>query len=167
MTLIRELVRNPGEHSQKLLSQNSTEVFWVDWREEDARIIDYCEDIIKTSQLSSRLDEEKLFVQFGELTNEVPLTFSGADRHVTLLALNQILSPNYEIRMVWASNGSDTLAFAPLACELWRALEEEFGEPRVSQAFLKLSPYPNVFTDPLTPSPAEGKAGRKWWEFWK
>src|SRR5690606_27078091 len=105
---------------------------------------------LKTNMLSSQFEDEKLFIKFGTQIEEVPLTISEADRHITLLALNEILNPHYEIRMAWASDGGDTLAFAPLSCEEWDALELEFGVPSVSKAFLKLSPYPNVFTDPLT-----------------
>jgi len=167
LSLIKKLITHPSSETNQLLFDDASEVFWVDWREEDASIIEYCESILKTEQLSSQFDDEKFLIHFGTLVKEVPLSMSGADRHITLLALNEILHPHFEIRMAWASNGSDTLAFAPLPCEVWNALELEFGVASVAQAFLKLTPYPNVFTDPLTSTPVQTASEKKWWEFWK
>jgi len=49
--LIEKLIVNPSEETTELLYDNHSEVFWVDWREEDSTIIEYCENIIKTRSL--------------------------------------------------------------------------------------------------------------------
>ncbi|QDU75037.1 hypothetical protein Pan97_20580 [Bremerella volcania] len=151
-----ELIRNAlsssdSESIQTLLDDEET-VFWVDWREEDDVLVEYCEEILQTGELSAEeLDADneagfELFVQYQERRIKVPLETGEGDRHITLVSINQVLKPDYEIRFCIDSNGSDTLAFLPLPTTDWQALESEFGEA-VDKHFYRLSDKPNLFTD--------------------
>jgi hypothetical protein len=72
---------------------------------------------------------------------------SRGDRHITLLALNRALHPDFEIRHVRSSD-QDEPAFAPLAASDWAALEQQYGSVAVEAAFARLQDYPNLFTGP-------------------
>ncbi len=136
------------------LLDDAEAVFWIDWRQDDDSIPESCESVLRTGALSGELlsaDTDRgyeVYVRYRDRRLKVPLTYSGADRHITLCTLNQALAPDYEIRLCVDSHGSDTLAFLPLAASEWSALEQRFGD-RVGKRFLKLTSRPNVFTDPL------------------
>ena len=68
---------------------------------------------------------------------------SRGDRHTTLLALNDALHPDYEIRHVRESDGP---AFAPLSTSDWTTLEQQYGVAAVEAVFVKLGKFPNLFT---------------------
>ncbi len=164
MTLIEKLIVEPSKETTDLLFDDHSEVFWVDWREDDGAIAGFCDAVIESKQLSSLWKGDKLFVHCGDVLKKVPLTNSCEDRHVTILTINKVISPDYEIRMVWDSHGSDTLAFAVLKCEAWASLEARYGEHEVDRAFFKLTDHPNTFTDSLDGfRPPKREKG---WRFW-
>src|ERR1035438_7030490 len=133
-----------------------------------------CEAILKTGQLAGDWDDETLVIVWRgaripvSLTKSplttlaaspviavvdamLPLSVSDAllwpsrgDRHITLLALNRALSPDYEIRYVRASD-DDEPAFAPLAASDWIALNEQYGSAAVDIAFARLDEGRNLF----------------------
>lgn len=128
--------------------------FWVDWRGEEGEIVTDCESVLQTGKLSAETVEDDseagwhMFICFGERRVRVPLTYSEADRHHALVALNEALAPDYEIRLAKDSAGADTLAFVALSTTEWSALERKHGA-KVAARFYKLAPKPNVFTEPL------------------
>ena len=132
---------------------DKTAVFWVDWREEDEAIAGYCETILRTGALSAELvdtDDElgfALHLSYRNRRVKAPLVAGTEDRHITIHALNEILAPDYEIRVCTDSRGMDTLAFVPLAAQDWRSLEARFPEV-VRRRFRKIEQRPNLFTEP-------------------
>ena len=137
----------------ELLDDRGT-IFWVDWRHDDDAIPNDCESVLQTGQLSGELVKVptakgvEIYVRYKDKRVRVPLTFSHADRHITLCSLNEALAPDYEVRFCIDSNGSDTLAFLPLAASTWAELEQRY-EQRVRELFYKISKRPNLFTEPL------------------
>lgn len=168
-SLVEQLIAEPSEQTvMRLLDDESEqEVFWVDWREDDGELAGYCETIIKTGSLSSKWEQDQLILSYKGKTTKVPLTYSGADRHITLIAINEILTPDFQIRFVWDSDGSDTLAFAILPSSRWAALEAQYGQETVAKAFLALTPELNTFDDPLRGHRPGQAAAKSWWQFWK
>lgn len=156
-------VRSDDDAAFVALWDNEDCCFSVDWREEDEYIPRYCESVLRTGRLTSEWVGDDLFVVFGTKRVRVPLTESAADRHITLLALNEALAPEFEVRMLYSSVGSDTGVFAPLSSDGWRALEREAGEV-VSRRFHKLAAHPNTFTE-LVKVPTKARS-RPWWRFW-
>ncbi len=150
------ITSNAFEMVKRYLSEGSTVAFhktfsgtydavmWVDWREEDDAIIRYCEDILQTGRLSATVKEVfenpgfELIIEYGEMKRKVPYRSSGADRDTTLVTLNDVIQPDYEIRFCKASAGSDTLAFLPLAAAQWKELEKKYGA-MVLKHFSKVS----------------------------
>ena len=150
---IQNAVAQPSEQADATLLADDSAVFWVDWREEDDAIAGYCEGILKTGSLRGEvvdIDDEpgfEIHISYRDRRLKVPLVVGPEDRHLTVLTLNQVLAPEYEIRALAASRGSDSVAFAPLALQDWAALEARFG-PRMDEHFVKLRQRPNVFTEP-------------------
>jgi hypothetical protein len=152
---IYDVLNNPNESTiEKLLNDNNT-VFLVDWREDDELIPGYCEKILKTGFLQKEVikinDAIEFYVIYKDRKVLVPLTFSLSDRHITLYSLNNILAPDYEIRLCKDSLTDDTLVFLPLECKIWNLLETDYGLPCVERIFYRLKESPDVFVDDMSP----------------
>jgi hypothetical protein len=125
----------------------SRHVFWVDWRTEDSEIVFDCERCLRTGALTAESREPNgLYIRHGDRGAEVPLSHSGADRHITIHTLNSVLAPDYEIRFCVDSKGAETLAFLALRQGDWRDLEAKH-EVAVSRRFYRIAAQPNLFTD--------------------
>jgi hypothetical protein len=155
------MLRDPyGDHEAAVWDADEP-FFFVDRREDDADIIDTCGVIVGEERLKSERDGDRLNIVSGGRRIPVPLTDSPDDPHITLLAINRALAPDYEVRYVWASHGSDTAGLLVLASAEWQALEAEFGAAGVDKVFLRLGERPNIFTGSLDPPK------KRWWQFWK
>lgn len=148
--VIRALDSGNESDIRALLDDRDT-VFWVDWREEDDAIVEYCESILNTGSLAAEVietDNDEGFefrIAYNGRHKTVPLTMSPEDRHITLITLNAVLLPEYEIRLCVASAGSDTLAFIPLETKAWNELRDRYGDT-LEKHFYALQETPNVFT---------------------
>jgi hypothetical protein len=144
---VTAVLESPTEETIRALLDDDGTVFWIDWRQEDETIAESCESVLQTGHLSGELVEVdsdegfEVYLQYRDRRVQVPLSYSGDDRHITLCALNRVLAPDFEARFCIDSNGSDTLAFLPLACE-------QCGEA-VGRRFYKIVDRPNLFTDTL------------------
>lgn len=153
--LINEAISKPSDETIQTLLDDESTVFWVDWREEDDAIVEYCESIINTGTLSAEVVDADhdggfdIYITYRKRRGRIPLTYDVADRHITVLALNAMLRPDYEVRYCIDSNGSDSGAFLPLANADWSELEEKFGE-KLSSRFYRIKKSPNLFTDSMS-----------------
>src|SRR4051794_31419183 len=104
---VLQAVRSEDDAAFDALASNETCCFKVDRRDLDEDIVTACESILQTGKLSTQWiengDEETLFILYGDKRVKVPLKVSAADRHITLLSLNEALSPDFEVRMLYAS----------------------------------------------------------------
>ncbi len=111
-------------------------VFWVDWREYDDAIVDFIEECLETGSLAAKIEDRpneelELFVSYqGKIHQRIIV-----DLDDTIIWLNELLQPTYEIRFCKVSKGSDTLAFVPLTNEQWQALQGRYGEELISKHF--------------------------------
>ncbi|MCJ8328383.1 MAG: hypothetical protein HRT89_07080 [Lentisphaeria bacterium] len=161
---IRKIITDPEMDLVGISEEQSNGIFWGDWRSEDDTLIDQCEHLIETGCLEPEWEKDDLFINYKDTKYEVPLIYGIEDRHITLLELNKVLSREYEIHFIWSSNGSDTVAFIILSCELWNEIENEFLPVETEFAFMKLTEDLNSFTSSLS-RPAN--PFNKWYEFWK
>jgi len=120
--------------------------FAVDWREDDADIVAYCRKALELESLTAEWRDEDLFIVFGGREVRAPLQMDVADRHITICALNDVLSPNYEVRFLVFSQGSDTLGFAALSMADWRELEKA-NAAAVEENFIDPRKLPNLMTE--------------------
>lgn len=166
MDLVEKLIAEPTDDIFDLLLADDKEVFWVDWRDDDAVLADYCEAVAHTGMLGSHWVDDVLTITYAERSRAVPLTQSPGDRHITLMTINELMAPDYSIRMVWESEGSDTLAFSVLPEARWAELEAQYGSAAVDRTFLTLTHDINPFIDALHVRRPTGKE-RRWWTFWR
>ncbi len=143
---INAALENPTPDNIAALLDDESLVFYVDWREDDEDIVWSCAHHLQNFALSAEWDGDALWICCGEKRVRVPLTGTPADRHITLLALNEALSPHDEIRFCRDSNGSDTLAFAVFSRAFWQELEAKYGA-EVAKRFSEIAEKPNLFTD--------------------
>ena len=120
--------------------------FAVDWGEDDADIVQYCADCLGDDSIRAEWRGDSLVIIRDDNETTVPLTNDEGDRDVTIRTLNDVLQPDYEIRMLVCSHGSDTAGFAALAAADWQLLDSELSES-VDANFIKLALLPNIFTE--------------------
>ena len=153
---VRELLSSPSAEAVAEFLDDESIVFWIDWRQEDETIAESCELTLNTGSLDVEILENTddgsdyhVEIVYNAKRERVPLTFSATDRHLTLLTMNRILYPDYEIRFCVESNGGDTLGFVALSSSDWTTLLENFGD-LVDKHFYRIEETPNLFTDPLS-----------------
>lgn len=129
LALARELVGQPGEKStQQLFQGRHPGVFWVDWREADDDVVRLAAKALSRDDLIPVWKDGRLHVEYGGQSVAVPLQGGPGEQDLTLMILNRVLKPQFEIRHIKASEGGDTLAFMVLPSEAWAQLQTEFGE---------------------------------------
>ena len=119
--------------------------FAVDWGEDDADIVEYCAGCIGVDSLRAEWRDDSLVIIRDANETTVPLKNDDGDRHITICTLNDVLQPEYEIRFLVCSHGSDTAGFAALSAADWQTLDTELPHP-VKANFIKLAELPNIFT---------------------
>jgi hypothetical protein len=145
MKLIRNYLKNDDEnYFRDVLSDMDDIVMWVDWREDDDAIVRYCEYTIQTGDLDAEVNDTddaigfEILISYKGKKHKVPYQNEVADRDTTIITLNEVLAPDYEIRTCEDSRGSDGLAFLPLSAKQWSKLENEFGNERINACFAKI-----------------------------
>jgi len=149
--LVELLINKPGDETTARLFEDRKHVVWVDYGDDDVFIVELTESVLGTGKLSAALEADSDYINIGydTKTDKFPLVMDETAQHITLLRINKMLKPDFELRMVWDSDGGDTLAMIPLSSEQWTELEERYGIDKISRTFLVLAQKPNIFTDPL------------------
>lgn len=127
------------------LFSNYNHVMWIDNGEKDEDIISYCRVALSIDNLlyaTENADNKQGFIAYIEYQgnrNIIPYKGEGADRDTTIITLNEVLKPTYEIRFCREFDISDTLAFLPLKMEEWLYLENKY--PTATNCFFgKIKP---------------------------
>jgi len=144
----REMLVNRNQAALKdaYFDNSCRHFFTVDWREDDADVVGYCANCLGLSSLSADWRDDALVITFEGKERPVALVMDVADRHTTVCALNDVLSPGFEIRFIVCSFGSDTLGFAALSVADWQALEQECPAA-VAENFIDPRELPNLMTE--------------------
>lgn len=128
--------------------------FSIDQGEFDEDIVQSCEDLLKTGRLSAYWADAEgdlpggTHIRYGDKVLRCPHTDAPVDRHITIRTLNQILAPDYEVRLCIDSDDVDNLTFLPLATADWGALERKHG-PQLRRRFYRIEQTPRLFVDDL------------------
>jgi hypothetical protein len=152
LQLIKNYLTTASDEDFEILMDEDDIAFWVDWREEDESIIGYCESIIKTGNLTTHLNDMdnetgfELLIDYNGIKHKVPYIGKGADRDTTIITLNEVIKPDFEIRFCKSSGDGDTLAFLPLTSQQWNTLENEFGKNKVTKLFVEISKTSKLFS---------------------
>ena len=154
LQLVHDVLASADAEAINTLMEDYETVFLVDWREEDDAIPSFCETILETGSLAAETvdaDNEagfEIYINYAGRRLKVPLVIGPEDRHITICSLNEILHPDYEIRLVKTSDFSDTVTLIPLPIATWTELENQYGAA-VFEHFYKITTKPNIFTDPM------------------
>lgn len=115
----------------------------VDWREEDDGIVAMVAEAIGRDDLQAEWDDEVLVITCGDSELRVPMQMDPVDRDTTIRAVNTLLQPEYEVRLISLSVGSNTHSFCVLRAGDWRTVEA--ANPQLAaDHFLKLDALPNL-----------------------
>jgi len=98
----RQLIEQPGdETADEMFAEPIAGIFWVDWREGDDRIVELTAAAMgDASEPAPEWIDGNLHIRFRGNLTAVPLQFKPGEQDVTLLALNHVLAPDFEIRYV-------------------------------------------------------------------
>ena len=72
------LKNNTEEYFDEKLSEERDIIMWVDWREEDDAIVEYCENILQTGSLSAKVNDDT----DDEMGFEIIISYKGTEHKV-------------------------------------------------------------------------------------
>lgn len=151
LNLIKEYIQTESEEVYyKNFGDRYDIIMIVDWGEFDTDIIEYCEAILQTKQLSvEEIDIEneqgfEIIITYEGKKTTIPYQGEGADRNTTIITLNETIQPDYEIRWCKISDGNDTLTFIPLPKQIWTNLDKEYPE-KIDRLFERIDKNSNLF----------------------
>lgn len=120
------------------------------WLEEDQEMITLCEGILNTGSLSCEFNDSddpagcELIIIYKGVRTKVNYP-QEADKDITLITLNEVLRPDYEVRLCKIYDGSDMATLLPLATAQWASLEARFGQAKLAEYFAKIEQGSKVF----------------------
>lgn len=119
---------------------HSEEIMWVDWREYDEDIVAYFNASIGNEIRVEREDHGKgygddILLRYKDRTMMIPYE-DEMERDITISSVNELLAPDYQIRLFMESLGNDTLGFVVLSPKDWKDLEKHLGKERLEYYFL-------------------------------
>src|SRR5436190_23967538 len=89
INLVIALLESPSEEAIRALFDDRATVFWVDWREDEADIVKYCESVLQTGSLAAEWVDaattprgSDLFITYGAKRIRAPLINGDEDRHI-------------------------------------------------------------------------------------
>ncbi|AVK86915.1 glutathione reductase [Lysinibacillus sp. B2A1] len=114
----------------------------MDWREAEEDLIDYFNEQLPVSdQINCEIIEidkprgVDIVLSSQENSMTIPFADDVTDRDSAIRAMQEMLSPQYQIRWFMESLGNDTLAFALLPVVQWKELEQQFDKRKVDYYF--------------------------------
>ena len=150
------------------LPEDQAAFFWVRWSDDDDQIPGACEAVLKTGQLFAEWVDDRLHIAWRGHRAPVPLKesvatrlidsflvgaitpmlpaglgnilpwFTRENRNITLRTLNQLLQPEFEIRLVVDPVQGSDVAYLPLHRADWQALEQQYGLEFLTSVFAPL-----------------------------
>ena len=149
---MKNTVKLVGDFLEKTLSLDDfwdeEALTWVDWRDYDEDIIDYVNkkigNLISVSHQDNGKDygddiiisykDKSLMIPYGEVM----------DRDTTIIYVNELIKPDFEIRLFIENIGSDTLGFIILDRASWEKFEKQFNAD-VSRYFMPINKKSRIF----------------------
>ena len=121
---------------------------WVDWRDYDEDIIDYVNEKIGNLMTISHQDNSKdygddIIISYKDKSLMIPYG-EVMDRDTTIIYVNELIKPDFEIRLFIENLGSDTLGFIILDRASWEKFEKLFNAD-VSKYFMPINKKSRIF----------------------
>ena len=162
-------------------------IVWLDWKEEPEDIVHELgtrsAGVAVVAELLDEGETSELVLRRGDRREAVRLDADSVGGHFDrcVRAVARLLGPEESVRLVVASNGSDTLGFVVASAERWRALRERFG-PELDRRFCPVDVLPDLMDTPgdqieaaiaayagVAPPVADAERSsrrRRWWRRW-
>lgn len=125
----------------ELIHAKDCPAFWVDWREFDEDIADYCHIdglTAETCDADNDLGYDLFFSYKGRKT-QVLFEEEEITRDPALQAINRVIMPDYELRFMTDTLGGDVLAFIVLDGQGWQTLAAKYGKDALDSHFLPIT----------------------------
>ena len=148
--VMRDIETYLGEGSVRAfyeLFEDQGPVMWVDWGDEDDKIIQMAAEVLELDDLTAWFDNDRcdLLVTYRGTEHRIRYPAEGvADRDTTIIALNRILQPEHELRLFRASRGSDTLAFLAFSAAEWSMVEQKQSQA-CAEHFMAIDEKTEIF----------------------
>lgn len=115
----------------------------IDWREYDSEIIVILAGMIPDEKVENVEEtDEGLSFLYNGVQQSIKLTFSPADRYVTIRGFNQIIKDKYEARILSENFYSDTHSLLILPNDTWKALEQQYPD-KINEVFMVITETTN------------------------
>ena len=149
---MKNTVKLVGDFLEKTLSLDDfwdeEALTWVDWRDYDEDIIDYVNEKIGNLITVSHQDNGKdygddIIISYKDKSLMIPYG-EVMDRDTTIIYVNELIKPDFEIRLFIENIGSDTLGFIILDRASWERFEKEYNAD-VSRYFMPINKNSRIF----------------------
>lgn len=108
----------------------------IDWREYDSEIIVLLANMMPNETIEDVEEtDEGLSFTYNGIKKDIKLSFSPADRYITIRGFNNIIKDKYEARILSESFYSDTHSLLILPNEIWKALEQQYPD-KINDMFM-------------------------------
>jgi hypothetical protein len=97
---------------------------WVDWRALDDSIVEDVDKRLKDRRLGVKMLGEDLLISFGSSQRIITCEEIGTERYQTIRAINELMAPDFQMRLVQKTVNTDTHCFLLAPAWLWKHLEE-------------------------------------------
>ena len=98
---------------------------WVDWREFDDQIVELFGTRLMRPRLEAKMVGEDLLISFGtERKRRLTRQEIGKEQYQTIRAMNEVLAPDFEVRVVRKEADGDTHGLLLAPGWLWKHLED-------------------------------------------
>ena len=147
------VVAHQAKTHSNAIFDDTANIVWIDWREEEDVIVDEIAAKIAMFPLSATVrdadneagyDVEVMCRNQRRIVNP-DATFDS--RHATLNAIDELVSPEYQIRFVTDTNGADTIGVAVELSSDWSRLHQRFGK-RLNEHFCPIRELPDLMNTP-------------------
>lgn len=131
----------------ELIYAEDSPAFWVDWREFDEDIADYCHIDGLTAEVCDADNDlgYDLFFSYKDRKTQVLFEEEDITRDPALQAINRVIMPDYELRFMTDTLGGDGLAFIVLEGQGWQTLTAKYGKDALDSRFLPITDGTTMF----------------------
>jgi hypothetical protein len=149
----RAVLQHPAMSRSSAIFDDQDNIIWIDWREEEEAIVDYVRDRIGAEDLTATISESDNDWGYAvtiSLRNESRIICPELkldSRHATLIALDELLSGDFQIRFVSDTTGSDTIGVTVERVGDWDMLYKKYGR-RLNEHFCPIRELPDLMNTP-------------------
>lgn len=147
------VVEKPTKSYSETIFDDTESIVWIDWREEEDSIV---------HAIAAKIPEFLLSAVVRAANNDagydIQITCRDQERvidpdapfdsrHATLNAIDELVSPEYQVRFVTETNGADTMGVVVELRADWERLYQRFGR-RLNEHFCPIRELPDLMNTP-------------------